>query len=98
MSGWDQAVFTRLVYSEMGSHAPLAVRTTELGHVANLHASLEVRIGSTHDAVNENGQPYAVVHAYDRFASLAALVSSRFPYRGGTAGSGTTTLDVFSHA
>eukprot|EP00966_Prymnesium_polylepis_P232736 5382811-Prymnesium_polylepis.1 len=104
--GWDQAVFTRLVYTELGRRAPLVVRTTELGYVANLHASLEVRVGSTHEVINENGDPYAVVHAYDRFARLTAIVSSRFPYRGDTGGGRTgaprdskqSVLDVFSHA
>ena len=93
--GWDQAVFTRLVYMDLRKRAPVAVLSPEVGRALHLHSNLEVRISRAHEVLNEQGQAAAVVHAYDRFAVLTAIVTERFPYGGSNAGAQSS---VFTHA
>jgi len=79
--GWDQAVITRLIYADLRKLVKVNVLNTELSRVAHLCFSLSVAVHSlTGDIMNEAGEPYAVVHMYDRFDLLLEAYKLRFPY------------------
>ena len=84
--GWDQAVFTRLVYMDLRRLAPVTILSPEFGRTLHLHSNLEASVSRTHEVINEQGEVAAVVHAYDRFERLAGIVAERFPFGGRNAG------------
>lgn len=77
--GWDQAVFTRLVYMDLTKMMNVTIFATESGPVANLCASLTVKMSPSHEVINDAHYPYSVLHQYDRFESLTRRVKLLYP-------------------
>ena len=48
--------------------------------VANLCANLDVEVGDASRVVSSRGEPYAVVHQYDRYDGVVRAVASRWPF------------------
>ncbi|KAJ1453002.1 hypothetical protein M885DRAFT_525480 [Pelagophyceae sp. CCMP2097] len=78
-AGYDQGTFTELVYLRQ-IRAPVTLHTTEHGPIAMICNSLSVQIDAYGTVVNERGDAYAVVHQFDRFDELNALVARTMPY------------------
>jgi hypothetical protein len=53
--------------------------TTEHGPVAHVSLSRTLSVDAEGRVVNEAGEPYAIVHQFDRFAYLERLREARFP-------------------
>ncbi|KAL1528997.1 hypothetical protein AB1Y20_010318 [Prymnesium parvum] len=75
-AGYDQATFTEAVYQD---GLAVTLTTTEHGRLAHLSLAREVRLDARGAAVDLAGEPYALVHQFDRFAGLVARVRTRFP-------------------
>ena len=80
--GWDQFVFSRLIYDRRRARKATA-HATDDGPVANLCSNLDVRVGDASTVLDETGGAYAVVHQYDRYDVVASAVAARYPYVGG---------------
>jgi hypothetical protein len=76
--GWDQFLWSKLIYERTIS------ATAHLGDddaaVANLCANLDVEVGDASRVVSASGEPYAVVHQYDRYDGVVRAVASRWPF------------------
>ena len=81
--GWDQFVFSRLIYDRGRARRATRAHATDDGPVANLCSNLDVRVGDASTVLGETGDAYAVVHQYDRYDAVASAVAARYPYVGG---------------
>ena len=77
--GYDQGTFTEVLYQESFTEAHINLFTTEHGPVAHVSISRALQLNGDGLVVNEAGEPYALVHQYDRFAFLERLRDDRFP-------------------
>ena len=68
------------MYADFRKMVKVNILNTELSKVAHLCFSLSVKVSPTGEIVNEAGEPYAVVHMYDRFESMLEAYRFRFPY------------------
>ena len=81
-AGYDQGTFTEVLYQGRAG-APVSLATTEHGGVFGMICnSLDVRYDEFSEVSNEAGEPYAVVHQFDRFAELARDLGARLPFDG----------------
>ena len=77
--GYDQATFTEVLYQDARPATAVNLYTTEHGPVAHVSLSRSLQLDSSGTVLNEHGKPYAIVHQFDRFDHLQALVEARFP-------------------
>ena len=78
-AGYDQGTFTELVYLRGLPAVPVALSTTEKGRVGMICNSLDVNYDKFREVADDLGDPYAIVHQFDRFAELAEDLSVRMP-------------------
>ena len=48
--------------------------------VANLCANLDVEVGDASRVVSARGEPYSIVHQYDRYDGVVRAVNGRWPF------------------
>ena len=76
--GWDQFLWSKLIYD--GTIASTAHLGDDDAAVANLCANLDVEVGDASRVVSSRGEPYAVVHQYDRYDGVVRAVNGRWPF------------------
>jgi hypothetical protein len=76
--GWDQFLWSKLIYE--GTVASTAHLGDDDAAVANLCANLDVEVGDASRVVSSRGEPYAVVHQYDRYDGVVRAVNGRWPF------------------
>ena len=76
--GWDQFLWSKLIYE--GAVPSTAHLGDDDAAVANLCANLDVEVGDASRVVSSRGEPYAVVHQYDRYDGVVRAVASRWPF------------------
>ena len=76
--GWDQFLWSKLIYE--GTVPSTAHIGDDDAAVANLCANLDVDVGDASRVVSSRGEPYAVVHQYDRYDGVVRAVASRWPF------------------
>ena len=76
--GWDQFLWSKLIYE--GTVAATAHLGDDDAAVANLCANLDAEVGDASRVVSSRGEPYAIVHQYDRYDGVVRNVASRWPF------------------
>jgi hypothetical protein len=76
--GWDQFLWSKLIYE--GTIASTAHLGDDDAAVANLCANLDVEVGDASRVVSARGEPYSIVHQYDRYDGVVRAVASRWPF------------------
>ena len=79
--GWDQFLWSKLIYE--GTVPSTAHLGDDDAAVANLCANLDVEVGDASRVVSSRGEPYAVVHQYDRCTTASCarwLRGGRWPF------------------
>ena len=77
--GFDQGTFNEIIYNKMLS-VKSSLFTTELGPVAMICNSLTVQTNNIQEICNEMGNPFSIVHQFDRFRGIADLYTRKYPF------------------
>lgn len=78
--GWDQFVFSRLVYTDYQRLLPkVTVDLQETGRIAHLCSNMWIGV-SLNGVVNGLNHAYDIVHQYDRYSDLEAHFKKMYPF------------------